>query len=402
MGNKLWVISEFYYPIVTSTGYYVTEIAEYMARQGKDVHVICTSSRYNETREYKTDFTDYHNGVHIHRIQLKNLDKNNFLKRTIRLLWASILLWNKTFRSVRRGDTLLAVTNPVFLLLGLPLIKKLKHISYILLVHDIFPENLAAIGKIKKHSLLYKCLKFFFDKAYAKADICISIGRDMSEVIREKISDPERIRLIPNWAENQDVFPLAKEETRMYQTLGIQEKFVFQFAGNLGHAQGIDNILAAIRLVENPHLHFTFIGGGAKYETIAAFIKDHPEVPVSLIGFQDRSDQNDFLNACDVSLITLSDGMLGLGVPSKSYNIMAAGKPILIIADSRSEIALMVKEYTLGWVVEPNNPEALKEAFEKIYRQKNLLTNIQNNSRTIAETLFAKENILARYGKILK
>ncbi len=402
VNNKLWIISEFYYPIVTSTGYYMTEIAEYMARQGKEVHVICTSSKYNEPQEYKTDFTDYHNGVHIHRIQLKNLDKNNFLKRTIRLLWTSILLWNKTFRVVRRGDTLLTVTNPVFLLLGLPLIKKLKHISYILLVHDIFPENLAAIGKIKKHSLLYKCLKFFFDKAYAKADICISIGRDMSEIIRRKISDPFRIRLIPNWAENREVFPLAKEETRMYRALGIQEKFIFQFAGNLGYAQGIDNILAAIRLVKNPHLHFTFIGGGAKYETIATFIKDHPEAPVSLIGFQDRSDQNDFLNACDVSLITLSDGMLGLGVPSKSYNIMAAGKPILIIADSRSEIALTVKEYTLGWVVEPHNPEALKEAFEKIYRQKDLLTNIQNNARTVAETLFAKENILARYGKILK
>lgn len=402
MSKKLWIISEFYYPVVTSTGYYMTEIAEYMARQGQEVHVICTSARYNETQEYKNAFTDYHNGVHIHRIHLRNIDKNNFLKRIVRLLWTSIRLWSCTFRSVRRGDTLLAVTNPVFLLLGLPLIKRLKHISYVLLVHDIFPENLAAIGKIRKQSLLYKCLKFFFDKAYAKADICISIGRDMSEIIREKISDPARIRFIPNWADNKEVIPLVKEETRMYRNLGIQDKFVFQFAGNLGHAQGIDNILEAIGLVQNPALHFTFIGGGAKYDTIAAYIKNHPGAPVSLIGFQERSDQNDFLNACDVAIVTLSDGMFGLGVPSKSYNIMAAGKPILIIADARSEIALTVKEYTLGWIVDPHNPEALKERFEEIYKQKDLLPDIRNNARTIAETLFAKENILARYGEILK
>lgn len=402
MNKKLWIISEYYYPIVTSTGYYVTEIAEYLARQGKEVHVLCTSLRYNEPQEYQADFADYRNGVHIHRIHLKNLDKNNFFKRTIRMLWTSILLWNKTFRSVRKGDTLLAVTNPAFLLLGLPLIKRVKHISYVLLVHDIFPENLAAIGKIKKHSLLFKCLKYFFDKAYAKADICISIGRDMSEIIRGKISHPERIRFIPNWADNREVFPLAKEETCMYRNLGIQNKFVFQFAGNLGHAQGIDNILEAIGLLNNPHLHFAFIGGGAKYDTIAAFIKNHPDAPVSLTGFQNRSDQNDFLNACDVALVTLSDGMFGLGVPSKSYNIMAAGKPILLIADSRSEIALTVKEHTLGWVVEPHNPEALKEAFEKIYREQDVLASLRNNVRTVAETLFAKENILARYGEILK
>lgn len=402
MSNKLWIISEFYYPIVTSTGYYVTEIAEYLARQKKEVHVICTSSRYNETQEYNDTFIDYYNGVYIHRIHLKTLDKNNFLKRTIRLLWTSILLWNKTFRSVQRGDTLLAVTNPVFLLLGLPLIKRLKHIPYILLVHDIFPENLAAIGKIKKTSLLYRCLKYFFDKSYAKADICISIGRDMSEIIKGKIAHPERIHLIPNWADNHEVFPLIKDETQMYKSLSLKEKFVFQFAGNLGHAQGIDNILEAIRLVKNPHLHFVFIGGGAKYKAIATFIENHPAVPISLVGFQDRSNQNDFLNACDVALVTLNDGMFGLGVPSKSYNIMAAGKPILIIADSRSEIALAVKEHTLGWVVEPHNPEALQKAFEEIYEERDLLNSIAKNARTVAETLFAKENILAKYGEILK
>lgn len=402
MNNRLWIISEFYYPIITSTGYYMTEIAEYMARQGKEVHVICTNSRYNEIQECDSGLTEFHNGVHIHRIRLKNIDKNNFLKRTVRLLWTSLLLWNKTFRSVRKGDTVLTVTNPVFLLLGLPLIRRLKHISYVLLVHDIFPENLAAIGKVKKHTLTYKGLKILFDKAYAKADTCISIGRDMSEVIREKISDPSRIRFIPNWADDREVFPLAKEETRLFRNLDLRDKFIFQFAGNLGHAQGIDNILEAIRLVENPHLHFTFIGGGAKYEMIADFIKKHSGIPITLIGFQDRSDQNDFLNACDVALITLNDGMFGLGVPSKSYNIMAAGKPILLIADSRSEIALTVRELSLGWVVKPHCPKALKETFEEIYNRQDSLPSIRNNARTAAETLFAKENILTRYGEILK
>ena len=123
---------------------------------------------------------------------------------------------------------------------------------------------------------------------------------------------------------------------------------------------------------------------------------------ISLIGFQDRSNQNDFLNACDVALITLSDGMLGLGVPSKAYNIMAAGKPILIIADNASEISMCVKEYNLGWIVEPNNPKLLSDTFEMIYKDfSSGKVNIEN-SRIVAEKYFAKDIILSQYDHFIK
>ena len=95
--------------------------------------------------------------------------------------------------------------------------------------------------------------------------------------------------------------------------------------------------------------------------------------------------------------MTLNDGMFGLGVPSKSYNIMAAGKPILYIGDTNSEIALCIKEYTMGWVVEPNNPYALKNMMEYIYKNRNNLDSIRNNARTTADTVFARTKILEKY-----
>ena len=181
----------------------------------------------------------------------------------------------------------------------------------------------------------------------------------------------------------------------MYAELACRDKFIFQFAGNLGHAQGLDNILNAISLVENPNLHFVFIGGGAKYETIKKFASVRNNVTLS--GFQPRSMQNDFLNACDVSIVTLSDGMYGLGVPSKSYNIMAAGKPILMVGEADSEIALCIKEFNLGWIVEPNNPSALKDIFESVYESRDQLSSFRSNARCVADTVFAKEIILDKY-----
>ena len=393
--KRLWVVSEFYYPIVTSTGYYMTEIAEYLAtKKGLDVHVISTCSLYNDSGNY--DFSEFekHNNVCINRVNVGNLDKNSFLKRILRLLITSFRMFFKIMRSVKKGDDLLVVTNPAFIILLMPLVKFIKKINYTLLVHDIFPENLVAIGKLSKKSIIYKLLKYTFDKAYKRADRCISIGRDMSRVIIEKTKSNSSIIYIPNWADINDVYPKKKEEANLYKQLN-NKNFTIQFAGNLGHAQGLDNILNAISLIQNINIHFLFVGSGAKYDQIKEFGDRNSNVSVA--GFIDRSFQNDFLNACDVSIVTLSDGMYGLGVPSKAYNIMASGKPILMIGETDSEIALCVKEYELGWVVEPNNPVALKEAIELIYNKRNALEDMMVNNRAIAENVFSKNIILEKY-----
>ncbi len=397
--KKIWIISEFYYPVVTSTGYYMTEIAEHLAQKGFDVHVICMGSKYNETQDLCFKKEEKHNGVCIQRILTNNIDKNNFLKRAIRLLWASWCMFFKILLNVKKGDALLVVTNPAFLLLFIPIIKKIKKCKFYLLVHDIFPENLVAIGKLKKGTKAFRWSKYCFDRAYAKSDVCISIGRDMSEIIKEKTKGKNSIICIPNWADNDIVFPVDKKETLLYKSVKkLQGKFIFQFAGNLGHAQGLDNLLSAIKLVDNQDICFLFIGGGAKSETIKNFARSRDNIVV--IGFQDRSTQTDFLNACDVSIVTLSDGMFGLGVPSKSYNIMATGKPILMIGDKESEIALCIKDYDLGWVVNPNDPVALKNTFETIYLQHENLIALGNNARLTADTVFAKNLILDKFYRL--
>ena len=89
--------------------------------------------------------------------------------------------------------------------------------------------------------------------------------------------------------------------------------------------------------------------------------------------------------------------MYGLGVPSKSYNIMAAGKPILMVGEADSEIALCIKEFNLGWIVAPNNPSALKDMFESVYESRDQLSSIRSNARCVADTVFAKEIILDKY-----
>jgi glycosyltransferase involved in cell wall biosynthesis len=395
--SKIWIISEFYFPILTSTGYYITEIAEFIAKN-KKVNVITTDSRYNEKDEYPYVKNECRNGVFIHRIKSIKADKNSFFSRVIKLVTSSFQLFFKLLFSVRKNDQVLIVTNPAFLILLMPVLKLLRNVKYKVLVHDIFPENLAAIGKVKKTSLFYRFLKEVFNFAYSQADVCIAIGRDMKTILEKKNVNSSRIVVIPNWSDTNQVKPVNKKDTNLIKKLNIKDKFIFQFAGNLGYAQGLDNIIEAIKLVTNEKIHFLFIGSGAMENNIKEFKNRNSLNNLTHISFQKRSEQNDFLNTCDVSLVTLSSGMLGLGVPSKSYNIMATGKPILVIADNNSEISLCVKEFNIGWVAEPNNPKILNKLFDKIYKEcvtenkKNIV-----NSRDIALEHFSKEIILNKY-----
>ena len=402
MNKRICLVSEFYYPVDTATGYYMTEIAEFLAKKGDiEVHVICTNAKYNAGISYDFSKEEIRNDVHIHRVITGTIDKNNFFKRAVRLLYSSLCLFFKVLKTVKRHDTLLAVTNPAFMILLLPFVKFLKRTKYVLLVHDIFPENMVAVGKMHENSFLYRILKKIFDWAYSRADVCISIGRDMTKVVEEKTRNRIPVETITNWADTTNVYPIEKRKCQYRKDLGLETVFVFEFAGNLGRVQGLDNILAAISLINDVRLHFLFIGDGAKRVDIENFANSNPLKNVTCIGFQERKRQNDFLNACDVGIVTLADGMYGIGVPSKSYNIMASGKPILMISDPGSEIALCVKEFGIGWVVEPNNPEKLKEAFLAISRCTDL-ENMGRKARFVAESEFAKEFILMKYCNLLK
>lgn len=397
--SRIWLISEYYYPVVVTTGYYVTEIAEYLAKKGKDVGVICTNNTYYESDTISSVEHEFHNGVEIFRALDKKITKNNLVKRALRLFLSSISLYKLAKKHIKEGDEVIVLTNPAFMMLFMPKVRRLTGCRYHILVHDIFPENLVSIGKFSNQSLVFKCLKKKFDKAYAAADSCISIGCDMTEVIKAKTNNSKPITKITNWADIDDVYLKNKKETRLYAEYKeeLKDNVVFMFAGNLGNAQGLDNYLEAIKLTSNSNTRFLFVGAGAKSEDIKNFSKINDKVVFA--GFRNRSEQNDFLNACDIGVVTLADGMFGLGVPSKSYNLMATGKPILYIGESDSEIAYCINKYNIGWVVEPNNPQALKIIIDTIVEHPEDIPQKSINARNVANEVFAKPVVLEQYNQ---
>ena len=403
MKKKLWIVSELFFPEETATGYYITEIARHIA-QYQEVNIICGPVSYEKFSNLKSNETNLPVNINVFRVKALSLDKNFLLLRIIRFISLTLSLSYEIVKRVKKNDQVWLVTNPAFLVPVAALIAKLKQFNLTILVHDMFPENLVPVNLLTQRNIFYQLLKYIFDKSYQSADKIVACGRDMATLIESKvgIENKSKIVVIENWADVDTIYPINKNKITIYGNLNLQNKIIFQFAGNIGRLQGLDLLIEAISECSNDLLHFVFIGEGAFKNKLKEIVNTKELGNVSFLGSFSRSRQNEFLNACDMGIVSLYDSMFGLGVPSKSYNILAAGKPILYLGNKKSEIALMINEHEIGWQFEMNDKKGLINFFSSI--DNNFINDINRKSieaRLVAESKYSKATILKKYDELL-
>jgi glycosyltransferase involved in cell wall biosynthesis len=162
-------------------------------------------------------------------------------------------------------------------------------------------------------------------------------------------------------------------------------------------------MLAAAELLrDDPTIHFLFIGSGAKQAWMEEQVSEKRLTNVALVGQRPRSDQTNFLNACDVALISLVPGMTGVSVPSRLYNIMAAGKPVIAFAEADSEVCRVVLEEGIGWVVDPKAPKELAKVIEEARRKPERLAGMGKRAREVAESKYSEAVAVRHFESVLE
>lgn len=396
MKKKLWIVSELFFPEETATGYYITEIAKFISNY-QEVNIICGPISYEKLSELKSLEDNFPLNINIFRVNSLSLNKNYLFLRVIRFVSLTISLSFEIIKRTQKNDSVWLVTNPAFLVPFASVIAKLKKLHLTILVHDMFPENLIPIKLVSSKNIIYKFINYIFKKAYISADEIIVCGRDMAILMKNKIGvkNYNKVKVIENWADTDIVFPLEIKNNGFYENLDINDKIVFQFAGNIGRLQGLVFLLEIISECKNPLLHFAFIGEGAMKNKLKELVKNRKMTNVTFLNSLNRNKQNEFLNACDVGIVSLYDNMLGLGVPSKSYNLLAAGKPILYLGNKESEISLMVNEHNIGWQFEMSQKSEILNFFNVINSETIFLKG--KNARICAENYYKKNIILEKY-----
>ena len=166
-----------------------------------------------------------------------------------------------------------------------------------------------------------------------RADAVIALGDTMANHLMESGG---RIRVVHNWG-SDNIEPRPTEDHPLRHAWGWHDKFVVLYSGNLGLPHEFETILeAAHRLRSDRHILFAFVGDGARMAAAKADAErlDHPNLEFR--PYVADHDLASLLTASDVHIISLRNEATGLSVPSKTYNILAAGKPILFVEIGRA------------------------------------------------------------------
>lgn len=396
--NTLWVLTEVYYPEEISTGYYLTSIAEGIAAD-RDVKVI-TGQPKHMSRGMRASKREVRNGVEIFRVWGTTLDKNVMAFRLTNMLTIGLSVFFHSIKHFKKGDRILVCTAPPSLPVTTTLATLLKGAGLTLLVQDSYPEILIAVGSAKPDSFFVNLVNHINRWVYKYATNIIVMGRDMNELFQKKAAGLDvPIVTIPNWADLETIRPTPRAENPLLKELGIEDKFVFMYAGNIGHPTDVETIIGAAELLlADDRFHFVFIGAGAKKKWLDEIVAAKKLANVTILDYRPRSEQNVFLNACDVGLVALIKGMWGTAMPSRTYNIMAAGKPILALTDKGSELARVIDEDSIGVHLEPGNPKALKEAILAMFQSRDELDKMGQRAREAALAKYSTEIAVAAYG----
>lgn len=395
--ETLWILTEVYYPEEISTGYYLTSIAEGLSSK-YNVRVL-TGQPKHMARGIKAPKREMRNGVEILRTSATTLDKNIMLFRLVNMMTIGVAMFFRSIRHFKKGDRVLVVTAPPSLPVTTAFAALVRGASYTILVQDSYPEILIAVGAARKDSFFVKLVNFVNRAVYKHAAKIIVMGRDMQELFQQKSAGLDiPIVTIPNWADLESIRPATKESNPLLRKLGLSDKFVLLYAGNIGHPTDVESIIdAAEQLLDRPEIHFLFIGAGVKKKWVEQQVHERSLTNVTVLDYMPRSEQSIFLNACDVGLIALIKGMWGTAMPSRTYNIMAAAKPILAVAESGSELARVIDEEKIGWYVPPSSPGELTKAILQMYEQRSGLARMGMQGRLAAEKKYSLKKAIEDY-----
>lgn len=356
---RIIILSEFVDKGANSTGYYWEYLAKMVSASGFQVRVISTAESWARTSMLPDSIEC--DEIHFREAQ----GTLSLYARILYQLKLSTFMLLKLHKISDQKDIVITGTNPALVVPFLAVARAFKGWRWVLVCLDVFPDNLIAAKILKRSSIFYRILQFVFARSYRKASRIVAIGRDMAEVVEQKTKMLSKISYIPTFVDLEGFDYLECPDSSNKKE---GETVEFVFFGNLGRVQGLDILVEAIDKVESKKAKFVFIGDGASSDLINALCLRRTNCErLEAIPF---SENIKGLRVGDVAIVSLEKGMYGLGVPSKAYFSLAAGKRLLVIGDENSELCRLIrKNESAGWFCESGDSDAIANTIDMICKK---------------------------------
>lgn len=418
---KIILLNQFYAPDTAATGQLLADVAEALAHDGHEAHVVCSRGAYSGGTTEDGGRRKEAGSLRVHRVKATGFGRDQGWRRMAD--WASFYV-SALAQSLKLGrcDVCLALTTPPFIAVVAIILKKLFGCKAIVWTMDLWPDVAEELGHIRKRGAVSRLLRGIAGWIYRHADAIISLGQYMTERLKLTGADPARIVQAHNWAVSEG----GKREATDGGTTDIQHPtsniepvedglvpakrishrtpntFTVMYSGNMGAPHEFDTILEAAELLKDESsIEFLFVGDGSRKAEVVAEVKKRALNNARFMPFRPLAELSESLVSADLHLMSMRSGVEGCIVPSKIYGILAAGRPAVLVGSTENEVAMLLADSGAGLTVACGNGAELAGHIRRLRDDVALADKMGQAGRRYYEAHLGRERSVRRIVEVI-
>jgi colanic acid biosynthesis glycosyl transferase WcaI len=396
---RFLILTQYFPPEIGAPQTRLAAVSRELQREGHEVEVVTALPNYPQGRifpGYQGTFYRFEerNGIRLHRLWLY-ASVGRGLKRILNYVsFAIFSFWG--LLKARKPDYIFVESPSLFL--GIPgfVVSRFRHVPLVFNVSDIWPDSICDLG-VMRDGLLMSVARALESWIYRKADFVNAITEGIRlKLIGEKHVPFEKLLFFPNGVDTEMFAPIPPDEA-LRRSLHLQDKAVVLYAGTLGYAHALETALQAANLLRaDKAIHFLFVGHGSNNKNLMKLAEDLGLDNVTFLEPVPVEQVRRYFSIARCGLVSLKDIPLFQGArPSKIFTIMACAKPVIFCGSG--EGARLVGEANAGLVVQPESPEALAGAVQKLARNPKLGEELGRNGRKFVEENYGWPTLVPRW-----
>jgi colanic acid biosynthesis glycosyl transferase WcaI len=403
--QRLLIVNRHFWPDLTTYSQILRHIAERWAADGHKVDVITAHPSYRPEVRFSTPGHENINGVDIFRVRLLPFRRLGLVARLINSIPFFLgLIWFMLKRRMSgyRYDFVLVSTNPpVIEALLVQALCAMVGARTIYHIQDVHPDVEVSVGLFKANGLAERFLRRLDMTTCKAAAACVTLSEDMRQTILQRSpwgkAHPE-IHIINNFSFDLDE-PISAAPMGLVRE---PHRFRVIFAGNIGHFQGIDQLIAAAHeLTDEPAIEIVLVGNGIEVARLKELSGQLLDQSIRFIPVQPMHVASALVGDADLAVIILRPNVIKSAYPSKTMTYASSGTAILAVVEQDSELASTVQKHNFGFVTPPDNNSALGDTIRKAYRMREQLRSERDARRAIGLTLFSQRRALDQWSALI-
>jgi len=325
MKNKVVIINQ-------TSGFLVVDDLNVYCKKYDEIHLICGTITPG-VRKLNPNVVVKH---------ICKYDKSSSFNRMKTWIIGSLQIFFKLL-FLYRGWTVIYYSNPPMACFSSFLLPN----EFRIVEYDIYPDALQTIG-INKGNYFYDLWARMKKKLYQRVDKIFTLSEGMKDVLMQ-YSSSEKINVVPLWSASEDFRPISKEDNTFIRANRLEGKFIVLYSGNIGYTHSVEVIVEVAKVMKDENdVQFLIIGEGKKKPELQKEVNDFNLSNVLFLPYQDFSVLPFSLASADLGVVTLDENVAKVSVPSKTFNLLAVGAPLLVIASSETEMYRLVNKYQNG------------------------------------------------------